>query len=398
MGTVRVIEVDDIRSERAFIRLPFALYKDSPGWVPWFHADMRAILRRRHPFFAHAKGAFFLALGKSSPAGGLINLPRIPGKCSVAERTLGRICVVANPRYNDSHGTSTAHFYFLDAVDDVEVFRALTDAGRAWAKANGLNELAGPMLFAGATGSGVLVHGFEHRAAMTMMAYNHAYYPRAMEALGFTKLLDFFSFSLDPESFRLPVRVTSVAEKVIARGRFTVMRFTRKRDLAVHAPEVAALYNETLADHVEGYPLSSAELAQVTKDLLTIARPDLMKILCYDGGIVGFLFGFADVSEAMRRAKGRLTPLSILRLLVELRRTRRLVINGAGILPQYQRLGGNALLYYELARTIGSLRGGRGFVHADLTQIAENTELMLSDMRRLGVDAYKIHRMYTVRV
>ncbi|HUX49473.1 MAG TPA: hypothetical protein VMW73_01685 [Spirochaetia bacterium] len=358
---------------------------------------MRTILRRHHPFFGHAKGVFFLALGEPSRADAEINLPRIRGKGLRAERVLGRVCVVSNPRYNDSHGTSTAHFYFFDAVDDVEVFRALMDAGRAWARANGLTDLSGPMLFAGATGSGMLVHGFEHRAAMTMMGYNHAYYPRAMEALGFTKLLDFFSFSLDPDSFRLPERVTSVAEKVIARGRFSVMRFTRKRDLTVHAPEVAALYNETLADHIEGYPLTSAELAQVTKDLLTIARPDLMKILCYDGGIVGFLFGFADVSGAIRSANGRLTPLSIVRLLVELQRTRRLIINGAGILPQYQRLGGNALLYHELARTIGSLRGGRSFVHADLTQIAENTDLMLSDMRRLGVEAYKIHRMYTVR-
>jgi CRISPR/Cas system-associated protein Csx1 len=71
-----------------------------------------------------------------------------------------------------------------------------------------------------------------------------------------------------------------------------------------------------------------------------------------------------------------------------------LIVNGAGILPKYQRLGGNALLYYELERTISSKGGGKKFIHADLTQIAETTELMLSDLKNLGAEPYKVHRMY----
>ena len=70
-------------------------------------------------------------------------------------------------------------------------------------------------------------------------------------------------------------------------------------------------------------------------------------------------------------------------------------MNGAGILPQYQRLGGNALLYYELERPDRSRSGRRAFVHAALTQIAETTGLMLSDMERLGAAPYKVHRTFT---
>jgi excinuclease UvrABC helicase subunit UvrB len=65
-------------------------------------------------------------------------------------------------------------------------------------------------------------------------------------------------------------------------------------------------------------------------------------------------------------------------------------VNGAGILPAYQRLGGNALLYSELEKTIS----GKGYTHADLTQVAESTGLMLSDIKTLGGEIYKIHRVF----
>ena len=61
-----------------------------------------------------------------------------------------------------------------------------------------------------------------------------------------------------------------------------------------------------------------------------------------------------------------------------------------GILPEYQRLGGNALLYSELTRTAG----GDRFRRAELTQISERTELMLRDVQTLGGRIYKVHRMF----
>ena len=87
------------------------------------------------------------------------------------------------------------------------------------------------------------------------------------------------------------------------------------------------------------------------------------------GEIAGFLFGFPDLSEAIQRSRGRLTPLSILRLLLEYRRTKWLVVNGAGILPRFQRLGGNALLYSMLEK----IASRRSFLYVDAVQIAETT-------------------------
>jgi hypothetical protein len=246
------------------------------------------------------------------------------------------------------------------------------------------------MLLGGVSGSGVLIQGFEHRAAMTMMPYNYPYYPRLLEGLGFRKHVDLLSMDLPPAGFKLPERVSAAAQKVLARGRFRVLLFTRKRELKLVADRIAGLYNDTLADHLEDYPLSEAELEQVKKDLLIIADPRLVKILTYDGAIVGYLFGFRDLSRTLQKNAGRLGPIELLRLLAAMRSGDELLLNGMGILPRYQRLGGNALLYHELEKTAA----GGAFRRAELVQVSERTELMLRDIQTLGARVIKVHRMY----
>jgi hypothetical protein len=327
-------------------------------------------MRRSHPFFGQASGEFFLAREEG--------------------RTVARACVVKNPAYIAQHGARCAHFYFFDAADDPQAVGILFTRLREWARAQGLEMLRGPMLLGGASGSGVLVQGFEHRAAMTMMPYNRPYYASLLEGLGFRKHVDLYSMDLPPSTFRIPGRISSVAEKVLARGRFQVLRFASKRELSAVADRIAALYNATLADHLEDYPLSPKELEQVKKDLLLIADPRLAKILAYDGEIVGYLFAFPDLSAALQRNGGRTGPLEILRLLAAMKRSDGLLINGMGILAQYQRLGGNALLYDELTRTVGE----RDYRSAELVQVSERTELMLRDIQTLGATISKVHRIY----
>jgi hypothetical protein len=372
-GNIEVLRVEARgAAEREFIEFPKRLYRGCPWWVPWFDLDMRALLRRRHPFFLRANGEFFLA--------------RRSGK------TLARACVVKNPAYIAQHGTRCSHFYFFDAEEDAEAVEALISRLLDWTRGQDLSMMRGPMLLGGAAGSGVLVEGFDRRAAMTMMPYNHAYYGRILEGLGFRKHVDLYSMDLPPKGFRLPERVLAMADKVLERGRFQVMRFRSKRDLSRVGDKVADLYNQTLADHLEDFPLSPEELLQVKKDLLTVADPRLAKILTYDGQIVGYLFAFPDLSDVLQRNRGRLGPLELLRLLRAMKGSDGLLVNGMGILPQYQRLGGNALLYSELSKTVE----GRVFRNVELVQVSERTELMLRDIQTLGARVCKVHRLYEI--
>jgi GNAT superfamily N-acetyltransferase len=361
---------------REFIDFPFTIYRGNDCWVPWFEKEMKNYLTKGHAFFRHSEADFFLVR-----RGG---------------RTLGRIAVLENRRHNDYHQRKSARFYFFESVDDREVSSRLLDAACAWARERGLVELTGPYGFNSFTGGGLLVDGFEERAAMTMMNYHPPYYQKLLEEAGFAKVMDFYSARLETARFTLPDKVRRAAEITLKRGNFRVPRFTRVGQVKALAAEIGRVYNESFVSHEDFTPLSDGEIKELSRDLLRATLPALLKVLFYKDEIAGFLFAFPDLSAALQRGGGRLSLRTLLDLRREAARSDRLIINGAGILPRFQKLGGNALLYYELERTVKETLGGRSFVCADLTQIAEKTELMLRDIGTLGGSIYKTHRIYTL--
>ena len=135
--------------------------------------------------------------------------------------------------------------------------------------------------------------------------------------------------------------------------------------------------------------MTEAEAKVIGDRLMQVGEPRLIKLVMKGDTIAGFLFGFPDLSDGIRRAKGRLFPLGWLWVLREFKRTRWLNLMGAGILAPYRGLGVNAILYAEMFRTISDGR----FEHADIVQI-EETVLTLDDALRMGATIYKKHRIY----
>lgn len=356
---------------KRFLRLPFRLYAESRQWVPPIALDASLQLdRQKHPFFEHSDADFFLA--------------------TQGREDVGRISVLENRRYNTHRGERTAFFYQFECVDDPAVAEALFERAFTWARARGLTKMVGPKGMGILDGMGLLVGGFEHRPAMTMMAYNPPYYAAMVENAGFEKEVDFVSCYLHTDTFRLPERVHSIADKIRQRGKLRVVTFQNKRELRALAPKIGQAYNDAFVDNWEYVPITGAELRKIVDDLLSIADPKLIKIIMHEDDVVGFLFAFPDLSAAIQRHKGRLLPLGIVDLLLEYRRTNWVIVNGAGILPQFQGRGGNALLYSEMEKTI---RQGH-YRHADLTQVAETAVQMRRDLINLGGVPYKNHRVY----
>lgn len=367
---VEEVASDHGRAAGQFIDFPHQLYRGCDNWVPRFRRDVRAMLARRHPFFKRGHACFFVA--------------------SRNGRALGTIAAIENASFNLAHRSRIGHFHFFDCVDDGNVSRALFAAAFDWLRSRGMQSVAGPFGF-GFMGAGALVDGFEHRAAMTMMAYNYPYYARLFEGDGLTKYKDQYSMFIDAAAFRLPDKVRRVAEIALKRGSFEVPELRSKKDLRRRAQDIGRVYNESFQSHGDDFtPLSEQEIAQISADLVAVADPSLIKLLVSKGSVAGFLFGFPDLSAAIQRSRGRITPWSVIDLLLEYRRADRLIINGAGILPQHQRLGGNALLYFMME----NVASRRRFVALDAVQVMETTELMLADLKTLGGRVFKVHRIY----
>ena len=370
---INIVKIDtESKSQvRRFVRIPYRLYENHPQWVPPLFIDAELQLnRKKHPYYEHSDAEFFIAVRDG--------------------KDVGRIAALENKRYNEYHGTRTAQFYLFDCEDDPEAAAALFNRLCEWAKQRGLDKIIGPKGFGPLDGYGVLVDGYEHRQMMTMMNYNYPYYPKLLEMQGFEKEVDFVSCYLSANDFRLPERVHHIADRVVARGSLRVLRFKSKKELKNWAQRIGKAYNQAFVNNWEYYPLTEKEVAFVLDNMLTIADHRLIKIILHEDTVVGFLFGWPDLSAALQRAKGRLLPFGLFDLLLEMRRTKWIALNGAGILPEFQGRGGNALLYSEMEKTIQEYN----FEHADLTQVAETAVQMRHDLENLGGKAYKNHRVY----
>jgi hypothetical protein len=372
MLTIEKIDTENKAQVKRFIKLPYRLYKDCPQWVPLLDVDAYAYLnRKKHPFHEHSDVDFFLAVRDG--------------------QDVGRIATIENKPFNQYHDTKKANFYFFDCENDQEATDALFETAFEWAQERNLDTMVGPKGMGPLDGYGVLVRGHEHRNTMTMLNYNHAYYQGLVEAQGFEKEVDFVSCYLPADSFRIPERVERIAQRVMERGHLEVKRFKNKKELLAWASRIGKAYNGAFVDNWEYYPLSQREIDFVVDNIMMVADHRLIKIIVHGDDVVGFLFAFPDVSAALQRAKGKLNPLSLIDLLLDMKRTHSVSANGMGILPEFQGHGGNAILYAEMGRTLLDFKQ---FQHVEMTQVAETTEQMRADLKNLNGVEYKNHRVY----
>ena len=368
---MNVIEIDtrNPRHVRRFLELPFRLYRHSRQWVPPLASDARLVLDRdRYPFYQHSDAAFFLA--------------------TEGDRVVGRIVAIDNHNFNSFHRQNTAFFYLFECENDRRAARALFEAAFDWARRRGRDRITGPKGFTALDGLGLLVKGFQHRAAMSI-PYNPPYYEDLVLAAGFEPLDDDLSGYLSAD-IKFPARIHELADRVRQRRGLHVPRFRSRRELLAIIPKLRELYNNSLGHNSDQVPLTEGEVKIVADQLLTVADPRLIKIVLKGDEPVGFTFAYPNVCAALQRTKGRLWPFGWIDLLLELRRTRWVDLNGAGILPEYQGLGGMAVIFSEMYKSV--VEGG--FQHAEVVQISASNSKMLLTLRDLGIDFYKVHRVY----
>jgi hypothetical protein len=382
---IRIDQIDtNKRSDvKRFYRIPFSIYADCPQWVPPLWADLSMQLnRKKHPFYEHSDADFFIAVRDG--------------------KDVGRIAVMENKPYNKYKNKKYVSFYLFESIDDQEVANALFERMFDWARVRGLNAALGPKGFGPVDGYGMQVDGFEHRQTMMMMAYNHAYYPRFMDNLGFRKEVDFITCLINRSKFQIPDRVKRVAEYALKRGSFAVHTFKNKKDMLQWVPPFIAAYRKAFYQNWEYYPLTDREVTFVVDNIMQLIDPNLIRIITHNGVLVGFVLAFPDVSAALQRTRGYIPPFSfldaipspkaIVDIILQARRTEWLALNGAGILPEFKGRGGNAILYVEMANSLNS-----HFDHikwGELCQVAETTKEMRSDLVNLGGKPYKNHRVY----
>jgi hypothetical protein len=371
------INLSDKPMVKKFIHLPFRIYHDNPYWVPPLLVDEHARFNPRcFPFYRDSEAAFFLATQE--------------------DEVVGRLAVLNNRLYNRHNHENTAFFYLFECEDDAEVASQLFESAFKWATNRELTKIIGPKGFTALDGFGLLVKGFNHRPALGI-PYNPPYYSSLLESLGFKPSGESVSGYLDA-NLVFPERIHELSERIQKRRGLNIARFKKRSDLKTLIPHLKDLYNGALRGTEGGTPLTDADATALANQILWFADPSLIKIVIKTDPsdpnkrqMVGFLLAYPDISAAIPRIRGRLFPFGWLSILRELKKTDWININGAGLIEEYRGLGGTAILFSEMQKSV--VESGQ-FQHADIVQIGLENQKMQREMENFGVNFHKIHRVY----
>jgi len=369
---MKILEINPSDRYRAqqFIDLPYKIYRNTPQWVPPLVTDNQRIFDKQHnPFYQHSDASFFLATSADGAA-------------------IGRLAILNNKHYNEYNHERTAFFYLFECMHNPHASGELFDAGLDWAHKSGLTKIIGPRGFSSLDGLGMLVSGFDHRPAFGI-PYNLEYYPELVESAGFSPQSDIVSGYLSAD-VQFPEKVHKISELVQQRRGLSISRYRTRRDLRHLVLQLKDLYNGMIEGTVDNVPLTDDEAKSMANQIVWFANPRLIKVIMKSGTPVGFLFAYPDISAAVQRTQGRIFPFGWIDLLMEMRRTEWVNINGAGILEDYRGVGGTAVLFSEMYKSITEGR----FKHAEIVQIGVENEKMQRELRDLGIDFYKTHRIY----
>ena len=221
-----------------------------------------------------------------------------------------------------------------------------------------------------------------------MMTYNPPYYPRLIEASGFVKEKDLFSFIIDG-NYRLPEWLDRLAERV-ARKKGVTIRAFRLKDPVPELALVREIFNDCWSDNWGYVPLSDHEIREIGKSMVAIADQDLAFFIYYEDEPVGVCVVLPDVNPMLKRLNGSIGLSGLLKFLLYRREITNLRGLLFGVKEKYRQLGFPLLAFrylFEVVRNKGHYRS------LELGWTLEDNESINSLVEESGA---RIHKKYCI--
>lgn len=377
MNSLIIKSVETTEDRKAFLSFPWTVYKDDPYWVPpIFSERMHFTDPEKNPFFQHSEAQFYMALR--------------------GERIAGTIAVFTNHLHNEYQNENVSFFGFFEVLEDYEAAELLFKTAEAWAKERGHTALRGPAQWSTNDECGLLVDGFDDSPRI-LMTYNPSYYVDYVEKLGYKYARDLWAYKLGVKEFMeiTGERLDKLTTRILERKNITIHTLDMKKyDEEVNKFKI--LYNNAWSKNWGFIPMTDPEFDQLADELHAIIDPDLVFIAEKDGEPVGFSLTLPDLNKPLRLAypKPNTPEWWTMAKLVWQWKIRRKVswirVFALGVIPEYRKLGIDALFYYKTAQA--ALK--KGIKMAEMSWILDNNNLMNKPIIAMGGEVYKTYRYY----
>jgi len=368
-------EVKTSRERKQFVRLPWAVNKGDPNFVPPLIAQESLLIdTAKHPFYRHGEGRFFLAERDG--------------------RVVGRIAAIRDLMYEELWKESCGFFGFYETTEEgsagIEVTRAMLAEVRKIVAGWGLKYFHGPACPSGNYNYGVLTEGFDSPPRL-MMPHNPRRYDELLLGSGLTVAKNLLAFHLD--KYCTFERIRKVGDRIISRNHVNLRTVNMKKfweEVAV----IKEIYNDAWKENWGFSPVADEEFHHLAVEMKPLLDPDMVLIAEISGKPAAFALAVPDFNEAQIHLNGRLmTPWALAKTLFltmvwpKLRSIRIILL---GVKKEYRTLGLGIPMYRHLFET-ALIKGYRA---GEASWILEDNKPMVAALEAMGGRVYKKYRIY----
>ncbi|MCO7354955.1 hypothetical protein NHN20_05405 [Riemerella anatipestifer] len=194
-----------------------------------------------------------------------------------------------------------------------------------------------------------------------------------------------------PLTSKITERYEAFTKRIQSRMNITVHQFTSTKQVKPFVRSVFNLINATYQEIYGFTSISEEEMDDFASRFLPLLNPKLIKIISDGSGrVVAFVIAMADLSQGIKKAKGRLLPLGWFHILRASKTSKRLVLLLGGIAPDYQNKGLDAVLATHLFGSAIKL----GFKSVDSHLIMRENHKMRAEIERLP--DHRMYKEYTI--
>lgn len=376
MGNVCIKSVSTRKDLEEFIKFPITLYAGNGQFVPEMANDVRDSF---NPDKNH--GLSFTEV-----------------QAFIAERdgkVVGRIAGIINSRANKKWNSSVVRFGYIDFIDDLEVSKALLDTVVEWGRERGMTEIQGPLGITDFDKEGMLVEDFDRMGSMIDI-YNYPYYPKHMEAHGYSKITDWVQIRVEIPS-EVPQRYARVAKLSSEMYGLKVRKVTLQEAYNGEGRRVFDLMNQAYAPLFGYSSFTPNQVDYFLKMYLPVADMELIPLVENDKGeLVAAAVTMASMSKALQKSKGKLFPVGWWHMFKALKLKHEDTVNMMliAVRPDMQGLGVNALIFNDLIPVYNK----KGFKYAETGPQLEDNVKELSQWKPLNPEILKRRRCYGMKI
>lgn len=370
---IEVKPVSGKKETTAFIKFAWEIYKGNKYWVPPLIRELRKLLTPgKHPFYEYGKLQLFMAFRDG--------------------KAVGRIGAATNSLYIKTQKRKVGFCGFFECIDDQEVAIALFDRAKEWLKSEGQEFMQGPASPSSNYEYGCLVEGFDDSPRL-MMVYNLPYYEKLFLGYGFDLETELVAYRMETEHVLNDERLKRGTAAVKKRYKLRLEPLSKKR-MKEDVEKVRFIYNAAWEDNYGFVPLSDAEITALAHELKPIAEESLIQFAYIDDKLVGFGLAVPDYNAIFKEFDGKLFPFNFLKIFTQKKKIEFARVITLGILPEYQKKGFDAVLYYELVQQAKKI----GIKYGDGSWILKHNEMMTRGLKGIGGVQYKQWNVYEMPI